>query len=141
MYDGPKGGVDRKSAPYLFLGQTTSLCETCLGLVPAKIVEEGALALPEVPTSVVIERPRSKEHGDYATNVAMKLAKPAGLSPRDLAGLLATKLSADAGIDRVDIAGPGFNGRGPYGHVPSGGTGHSVATLVELATELARSEG
>jgi len=36
MYDGPA----RKSAPYLFLGQTTSLCETCLGLVPAKIVEE-----------------------------------------------------------------------------------------------------
>ena len=36
MYD----GVARKSAPYLFLGQTTSLCETCLGLVPAKIVEE-----------------------------------------------------------------------------------------------------
>ena len=33
MYD----GVERKSAPYLFLGQTTSLCETCLGLVPAKI--------------------------------------------------------------------------------------------------------
>ena len=36
MYD----GVARKSAPYLFLGQTTSLCETCLGLVPAKIIEE-----------------------------------------------------------------------------------------------------
>ena len=36
MYD----GLARKSAPYLFLGQTTSLCETCLGLVPAKIVEE-----------------------------------------------------------------------------------------------------
>jgi hypothetical protein len=36
MYD----GIARKSAPYLFLGQTTSLCETCLGLVPAKIVEE-----------------------------------------------------------------------------------------------------
>jgi uncharacterized radical SAM superfamily Fe-S cluster-containing enzyme len=36
MYD----GVARKSAPYLFIGQTTSLCETCLGLVPAKIVEE-----------------------------------------------------------------------------------------------------
>src|SRR5262249_5342760 len=36
MYD----GVARKSAPYLFLGQTTSLCETCLGLVPAKIVEQ-----------------------------------------------------------------------------------------------------
>ena len=36
MYD----GVARKSATYLFLGQTTSLCETCLGLVPAKIIEE-----------------------------------------------------------------------------------------------------
>jgi len=36
MYD----GISRKSAPYLFIGQTTSLCETCLGLVPAKIVEE-----------------------------------------------------------------------------------------------------
>jgi len=37
MYD----GIARKSAPYLFIGQTTSLCETCLGLVPAKIIEEG----------------------------------------------------------------------------------------------------
>jgi leucyl aminopeptidase len=37
----------------------------------------------------------------------------------------------------LDIAGPGFNTRGPYGHVPAGGTGFSVATLVELATELA----
>ena len=36
MYD----GIARKSAPYLFLGQTTSLCETCLGLVPAKIIEQ-----------------------------------------------------------------------------------------------------
>jgi leucyl aminopeptidase len=37
----------------------------------------------------------------------------------------------------IDIAGPGFNERAPYGHVPSGGTGATVATLVELATELA----
>ncbi len=37
----------------------------------------------------------------------------------------------------LDIAGPGFNGRGPYGHVSSGGTGFSVATLVELAADLA----
>jgi leucyl aminopeptidase len=37
----------------------------------------------------------------------------------------------------LDIAGPGFNNRGPYGHVPSGGTGFTVPTLVELATELA----
>ena len=37
----------------------------------------------------------------------------------------------------LDIAGPAFNNRGPFGHVPSGGTGFAVATLVELATELA----
>jgi leucyl aminopeptidase len=36
----------------------------------------------------------------------------------------------------LDIAGPAFNNRGPYGHVPSGGTGFTVATLVELATDL-----
>jgi len=41
----------------------------------------------------------------------------------------------------LDIAGPGFNDRGPYGHVPSGGTGVAVPTLVELATELAASAG
>jgi leucyl aminopeptidase len=38
----------------------------------------------------------------------------------------------------LDIAGPAFNTRGPYGHVPSGGTGFTVATLVELVTELSR---
>jgi leucyl aminopeptidase len=36
----------------------------------------------------------------------------------------------------LDIAGPGFNNRGAYGHVPSGGTGFVVPTLVELAREL-----
>jgi leucyl aminopeptidase len=41
----------------------------------------------------------------------------------------------------LDIAGPGFNSRGPYGHVPSGGTGFTVPTLVELATELADGSG
>lgn len=41
----------------------------------------------------------------------------------------------------IDIAGPSFNGRAAYGHVPSGGTGVTVATLVELATELAEASG
>ncbi|HEX7738996.1 MAG TPA: arginine--tRNA ligase [Marmoricola sp.] len=69
----------------------------------------GRVTLPDgVPTDVVVERPRQKEHGDYATNVALQLAKRAGLNPRDLATMLAEVLSADAGIDRVDIAGPGF---------------------------------
>lgn len=71
--------------------------------------ESGRLTLPDgVPTSVVIERPRSKEHGDYATNAALQLAKKAGMNPREFAGLLAEELAAADGIAQVDVAGPGF---------------------------------
>ena len=73
------------------------------------LVGEGALALPDgVPAQVVVERPKSKDHGDYATNVALQLAKKAGQRPRDLAALLAEKLGAAPGIAAVEIAGPGF---------------------------------
>ena len=60
--------------------------------------------LPEVR----IERPKSREHGDYATNVALALAKQAGMPPRDLAGLLADQLAGEPGIATVEVAGPGF---------------------------------
>ncbi len=71
--------------------------------------ESGRLTLPDgVPTTVVVERPRSKEHGDYATNVALQLGKRAGMNPRELAALLAEELAVAVGIAKVDIAGPGF---------------------------------
>jgi arginyl-tRNA synthetase len=71
--------------------------------------DRGALRLAEgVPGRVVVERPKSKEHGDYATNVALQLAKKAGLPPRELAGLLAEELAATDGIASAEIAGPGF---------------------------------
>ena len=71
--------------------------------------EDGRLSLPDgVPATVVVERPRNKEHGDYATNVALQLGKKAGLNPRDLAGMLAEELSAADGISAVAVAGPGF---------------------------------
>jgi arginyl-tRNA synthetase len=73
------------------------------------LTEAGELRLPEgVPATVVVERPRSKEHGDYATNVALQLAKKAGMPPRDLAALLAERLGRTDGIGKVEIAGPGF---------------------------------
>ena len=73
------------------------------------LLEAGALNLPDgVPASVVVERPKNRDHGDYATNVALQLAKKAGLKPRDLAGLLAERLEKVDGIGAVDIAGPGF---------------------------------
>jgi arginyl-tRNA synthetase len=73
------------------------------------LVDAGRLTLPDgVPASVVVERPRSKEHGDYATNVALKHAKQAATNPRELAGLLAEELGRAEGIASVDVAGPGF---------------------------------
>ena len=73
------------------------------------LVDEGAVTLPDgVPAQVVVERPKSKDHGDYATNVALQLAKKAGVPPRELATLLAERLAAAEGIAGVEIAGPGF---------------------------------
>jgi arginyl-tRNA synthetase len=73
----------------------------------AACVDNGELAV-EVPAEVVVERPRVKEHGDYATNVALQLAKAAGVPPRTVAELVAARLRETPGVDSVDIAGPGF---------------------------------
>ncbi|WP_114907146.1 arginine--tRNA ligase [Ornithinimicrobium murale] len=62
----------------------------------------------EVPREVRVERPRSREHGDWSTNIALQLAKPAGVPPRDLATDLAGRLGAVDGIAAVEVAGPGF---------------------------------
>ena len=70
-------------------------------------VDAGELAV-SVPDSAVVERPKSREHGDYATNVALRLAKPAGRPPREVAELIAARLREHAGIARVDVADPGF---------------------------------
>jgi arginyl-tRNA synthetase len=56
----------------------------------------------------VIERTRSREHGDFACNVAMLLAKPARAKPRELAEKLVAALPANALVEKVEIAGPGF---------------------------------
>ena len=73
----------------------------------AAAVEAGELVVA-VPAEVAVERPRVKEHGDYATSIALQLAKPAGRPPREVAELLAAHLRTVPGIDGVDVAGPGF---------------------------------
>jgi arginyl-tRNA synthetase len=60
------------------------------------------------PGEAVIDRPKNPEHGDYTTNIALRLAKPAGRPPREVAELLAGRLRAADGIERADVAGPGF---------------------------------
>ena len=73
----------------------------------AAAVDDGALAVT-VPDEIVIDRPRSRAHGDYATPVALQLAKRAGIAPRAVAEALAEKLRTAPGIAAVDVAGPGF---------------------------------
>jgi arginyl-tRNA synthetase len=62
----------------------------------------------EHEVSIQFERTRQKEHGDFATNLAMTLAKPARRNPRELADLIVAALPSDGLITKVDIAGPGF---------------------------------
>ncbi|KQW48374.1 arginine--tRNA ligase [Nocardioides sp. Root1257] len=88
---------------------TPEQLSTAIVDVLTTLSDEGALALPDgVPTTVTVERPRQKGHGDYATNVALQLAKKAGLNPRDLATLVQARLEQTDGIAGVEIAGPGF---------------------------------
>ncbi|HEY7047458.1 MAG TPA: arginine--tRNA ligase [Jatrophihabitantaceae bacterium] len=60
------------------------------------------------PDDVVVERPKNRDHGDYATNVALRLAKGAGRPPREVAEAIAARLRTVEGIAAVDVAGPGF---------------------------------
>ena len=82
------------------------LAEAVRGVVSG-LVDEGALAC-DVPDEVVIERPRQREHGDYATPIALSLAKAAGRPPREVAELLCQRLTEVPGISSAEVAGPGF---------------------------------
>ncbi len=66
--------------------------------------------LPEVPSQVLLERPKRPEHGDYTTNMAIALAKGAGKTPRAIGEAIAKHLRATGGSDLVEVsvAGPGF---------------------------------
>ena len=70
-------------------------------------VDAGELAAT-VPAEVRVVRSKSRDHGDYATNIALQLATTAGRPPREVAELLADRLRGIEGIAAVDVAGPGF---------------------------------
>ncbi|TCN55680.1 arginyl-tRNA synthetase [Rhodococcus sp. SMB37] len=74
----------------------------------ARVLADRDLDASVLPATLTVERPRNPEHGDYATNVAMQVAKKVGVNPRDLATWLAEALTAADGIDSADVAGPGF---------------------------------
>ena len=62
----------------------------------------------QVPASITLQRPKNRDHGDYATSIALQLAKEAGKSPRDVAAVLQLEIAKISGVSAVDIAGPGF---------------------------------
>ena len=68
---------------------------------------DGTLPPGDAP-AFVIERAKNREHGDFATNAALLLARTAGRKPREVASALVAALPAHASIARVEIAGPGF---------------------------------
>jgi len=71
---------------------------------------EGFVLEGVIPGSieVVLERPKSRDHGDYSTNIALVAAKSAGMNPRELASLISDRLSGSEGIESAEVAGPGF---------------------------------
>lgn len=72
-----------------------------------RLTAEGTLPAGLTP-AVQVENTKDKSHGDFASNIALMLAKPAAMKPRELAEKLIAALPADAGIAKVEIAGPGF---------------------------------
>ena len=99
-----------------------------------RLVAQGDLAV-EVPSLVNVDRPKSREHGDYATNIALVLAKSAGLQPRAIADLLVSGLTGMPGIAAAEVAGPGFvNIR-----LDSAAQGELARTIVEAGTSYGTS--
>jgi arginyl-tRNA synthetase len=101
---------------------------------------EAAVAAGEltvtVPELVRVERPKQRDHGDWSTNIAMQLTKPAGKPPREIAQLLATRLSELPGIKSVEVAGPGFLNV----VLETGAAGELVRTVVEAGTKYGTSD-
>jgi arginyl-tRNA synthetase len=72
------------------------------------LVASGKLPEFDIPGEVVVERPKNRDHGDWASNVAMQYASKVKLAPRDFAAVLANELTSAKGVEKVEIAGPGF---------------------------------
>ncbi len=105
----------------------------------AVCIEEGIAAgefalTNEDVVDVRVERPKSREHGDWATNIAMQLAKKAGTNPRAFAEALAARLLTVDGIVAAEVAGPGFlNIR-----LSAGAAGELARAIVEEGEDFGR---
>lgn len=78
--------------------------------VLAEVLAAGDLTLQEGAAlpAVRVERPKNRDHGDWATNIALQISKKVGRNPREVAQVLAGRIGEIKGVSSVDIAGPGF---------------------------------
>ena len=81
---------------------------TLLKTALIKLAEQNVLSEQDIPETFAIERTKDPAHGDFASNIAMVLAKKASLTPRDLAQKIIALIPLAAPISKIDIAGPGF---------------------------------
>ena len=72
-----------------------------------QLMARNEVPLTDIP-EISLEIPKDKAHGDLASNIALVLAKPAGMKPREIADKIAAILSAHQYIEKVEVAGPGF---------------------------------
>ena len=107
----------------------------------AQFLNDALAGLPELADAIgeldigsTVERTRDASHGDFASNIAMRLAKPARRSPRDLAAAIVEQLPDTDQIDKVEIAGPGF-----INFSLSPAAFHAeIVTMLDLADEYGR---
>ena len=74
----------------------------------ASLQASGSLNAGELPADITVERPKNRDHGDWATNVAMQWGAKLSGNPREFANLLSAELAKEPGVEKVDVAGPGF---------------------------------
>jgi arginyl-tRNA synthetase len=110
--------------------ELSAVVRACVGAA----IDAGELA-GAVPAEVVIERPKNPEHGDFATNVAFRLAKAAGMPAHEVAEILAARLRSADGIAKADVAGPGFLNI----TLATGTLGSIARDIVAAGTEYGRS--
>jgi arginyl-tRNA synthetase len=107
----------------------------------AKLVQEALTTLPELSDAVAdlalettVERTRDPSHGDFATNVAMRLAKPARMNPRELAAKIIEAMPDSDDVEKLEIAGPGFINI----HLSAAAFHAEVATVLEQQDRYGR---
>jgi arginyl-tRNA synthetase len=89
-----------------------ALVQSAIADALKRVIAAGEISA-QLPSEINLDRPKNRDHGDYATSVALALAKSSGLAPRAVAQLIVKSLTDNdllnkAGISKVEIAGPGF---------------------------------